>query len=145
MEPDVFGDGDRLNGALQQRCPTSKSTSPAAPSQWRISFTPPTPANTAASALTLDKPLLLYDLDLSATWYVEGNDAYKQTLRDNLDKAAQYLYDFTDGQMTLEATASTQSLDNWDNADVRLYASNTLRPNGGGRRGQHLHGRFGAR
>lgn len=80
-------------------------------------------------ALTLDRPLLLYSLDVSATWFVEGNEAYKQGLRDNLDKAAQYLYDFTDGQMTLGALTVYQSLDNWDETNVRLYASNTLRPN----------------
>ena len=130
LEPDAFGDGDEIWGsALNSTLPDFEvyftSGAPVAVADLFFAADP----GEYRLALTLDKPLLLYDLDVSATWYVEGNETYKQALRDNLDKAAQYLYDFTDGQMTLGALTVHQSLDNWDDADVRLYASNTLRPN----------------
>ncbi len=41
----------------------------------------------------------------------------------------QYLYDITEGQMALGEVTVYQSLDNWDDVDVHLYGSNTLRPN----------------
>jgi len=80
-------------------------------------------------AVGLADPLVLFDLDLSAEWFVQGDPQYASWLEDSLIDAARYLYEFTEGQMTLGKISIAQGMDSWDQADVRLLASNSLRPN----------------
>ncbi|MBX3010180.1 MAG: hypothetical protein KF832_01690 [Caldilineaceae bacterium] len=75
-----------------------------------------------------DQPLLVQNLTVAAEWYVQGDPQRAAWLRDNLRKAANYLYSFTDGQFTLGQITVHQSLDNWDKADLRLYLNNVLQP-----------------
>ena len=80
-------------------------------------------------AVGLDDPLILFDLDVAAEWYVQGDPQYADWLEGALIDAGRYLYEFTEGQMTLGEIAVSQSMDGWDDADVRLLANNSLRPN----------------
>ena len=73
-------------------------------------------------------PLILYNLTVSTQWSLIGDTAYQNRLRSHIQKAANYLYDFTDGQMSLGKVHIFQNYDLWDEADVRIYASNNLRP-----------------
>jgi hypothetical protein len=73
-------------------------------------------------------PLLLHDLTISTQWSLIGDGVYQTRLRSHIQKAARYLYDFTDGQMSLGDVHIYQNYDRWDEADVRIYASNNLRP-----------------
>lgn len=73
-------------------------------------------------------PLLLYNLTLSTQWSMLGDVAYQNRLRSHIQKVADYLYDFTDGQVSLADVQVYQNYDSWDEADVRIYASNNLRP-----------------
>ena len=73
-------------------------------------------------------PLLLYNLTLSTQWSLLGDAAYQNRLRSHMQKAANYLYDFSDGQISLGKVDIYQNYDEWDEADVRIYASNNLRP-----------------
>lgn len=73
-------------------------------------------------------PLLLYNLTLSTQWSMIGDLLYQNRLRSHIQKTARYLYDFTDGQMSLGDVQVYQNYDSWDEADVRIYASNNLRP-----------------
>lgn len=73
-------------------------------------------------------PLLLYNLIVSTQWSMMGDAAYQNRLREHIRKAAHYFYDFTDGQMSLRSVQVYQNYDKWDEADVRIYASNNLRP-----------------
>ena len=73
-------------------------------------------------------PLMLRNLDISAQWNLEGDAAYKDRLKEDLVQASNFLYDFTDGQMALGRVTVFQDSENWETADVRLYASNNLRP-----------------
>ncbi|RLT45188.1 MAG: hypothetical protein DWI57_01330 [Chloroflexi bacterium] len=73
-------------------------------------------------------PLLLYNLTLSTQWSLLGDTAYQNRLRNHIQQAARYLYDFTDGQVSLGDVQVYQNYDKWDEADVRIYASNNLRP-----------------
>ncbi len=77
----------------------------------------------------LDDPLILFDLDVSAEWYVQGDPQYAAWLEGALIDAGRYLYEFTEGQMTLGEIAVSQSMDGWADADMRLLANNSLRPN----------------
>ncbi|MCB0131883.1 MAG: hypothetical protein KDD78_13580 [Caldilineaceae bacterium] len=80
-------------------------------------------------ALTLDAPLLVYDLTVAAQWHVEGDPAYAARLATDFAAASGYLYDFTGGQMALGQITVFQELEQWDQVDVHLYANNVLRPN----------------
>lgn len=75
------------------------------------------------------QPLLLYDLDLSAQWYLEDDPARVEWLRTNLIRASDYLYDFTEGQFALGTVTVRQMYEGWDDADIKLHTSNVLHPN----------------
>lgn len=74
------------------------------------------------------QPLLVQDLTVSAEWYVQGDAERATWLRENVIKAANYLYAFTDGQFTLGRVTVQQSLDGWQDAHLRLHLNNTLQP-----------------
>lgn len=74
------------------------------------------------------QPLLVQDLALSAEWYVQGDPVRATWLRENVTKAANYLFSFTDGQFTLGRVTVQQSLDGWSDADLRLHLNNVLQP-----------------
>ena len=76
-----------------------------------------------------DKPLLLYDLNMTAQWYLDDDPAFLQTLERNIVRASDYLYDFTDGQFALGTVTVRQSYEGWDDADIKLHTSNVLHPN----------------
>ena len=73
-------------------------------------------------------PLLLYNLIFSTQWSLLNDTAYELRLRRQIQQAANYLYDFSDGQISLGKIHIFQNYDGWDDADVRIYASNNLRP-----------------
>lgn len=73
-------------------------------------------------------PLLLYNLTLTTQWSLIGDAVYQNRLRSHIQKVARYLYDFSDGQISLADVEVYQNYDQWDEADVRIYASNNLRP-----------------
>lgn len=76
-----------------------------------------------------DQPLLLYDLTVSAQWYLEDDPARVLWLRSNLLRASNYLYDFTEGQFALGRVTVRQMYEGWDDADIKLHTSNVLHPN----------------
>jgi hypothetical protein len=74
------------------------------------------------------KPLLLFDLDVSLEWDASHDPTYLAQLDFDLKKAAQHLYDFSNGQVTLGQVRVHQNGDGWDFAEVVIQASNRLRP-----------------
>ncbi len=87
-----------------------------------------TPPGTMTLVVDGQNPLMVHDLTISAQWNLEGNPAYKTKLAADLVSAADFLYDFTNGQMTLGNITVYQDSENWDMADVWLYANNNFRP-----------------
>lgn len=81
---------------------------------------------TMALVVSEQNPLMLHDLDVATQWTLTADD--KAQLQENLYKVSDYLYDFTDGQMALGKVNVYQNYDNWDGADIWLFASNNLRP-----------------
>lgn len=73
-------------------------------------------------------PLLLHNLTFSTQWSLLGDAVYQTRLLSHIQKAANYLYDFSDGQISLGDVHIYQNYDLWDEADVRIYSSNNLRP-----------------
>ncbi|MEZ4634115.1 MAG: hypothetical protein R2856_03905 [Caldilineaceae bacterium] len=78
--------------------------------------------------LDMDTPLLLHNLTLSTQWDLTTDTTYIAALIQRIIEASNHLYDFTDGQMALGTVTVYQNYDEWNNADVRVYASNVLRP-----------------
>lgn len=78
--------------------------------------------------LTDAAPLLTRDIQISAQWTPTDDPAYEAALRENLRKTSDYLHDFTDGQFALGNITIHQGYDEWDSADIRLYADNNQRP-----------------
>ncbi len=76
-----------------------------------------------------DKPLLLYDLNMTAQWYLGDDPSFMQTLQSNIVRASDYLYKFTNGQFALGTVTVRQSYEGWDDADIKLHTSNVLHPN----------------
>ena len=84
---------------------------------------------TLTLVLRQDQPLWVQDLDISAQWLVTDSVAYAGELADNIRRASDYFYDFSEGQFALGDVTVQQVYDGWDQADVRLYLSNINRPN----------------
>jgi hypothetical protein len=73
-------------------------------------------------------PLLLFDLTVSLEWDAAGDEAFLQRLEQDLHKTSAALYDWSDGQVALGAVTVYQDRQQWENADVRIFASNQVRP-----------------
>lgn len=81
-----------------------------------------------------ESPLLVQDVSVSAQWVLTealnggGTDANLFATR--VVSAANYLYGFTQGQVTLGRVTVSQEEDNWqcDNTDLCLHMDNNLRP-----------------
>lgn len=76
-----------------------------------------------------ENPLLLFNLDVSLEWDARNDTGFLQQLRFDLTRTAELLYDFTDGQATVLQYTIFHDRERWNSADIRIYASNRLRPN----------------
>src|SRR5262249_24021616 len=56
-------------------------------------------------------PLFLFNLHLSLEWDATASPGYLQRLQFNLQRASQYLYDFSDGQIALGSITVHQNAD----------------------------------
>ncbi len=74
-------------------------------------------------------PLLLFDLDVSLEWDARNDTAYLAQLRTDLRRVSELLYDWTNGQLALGRVRIFHDRERWTTADIRIYASNRLRPN----------------
>ncbi|MBP8294352.1 MAG: hypothetical protein KAX65_16360, partial [Caldilineaceae bacterium] len=85
-------------------------------------------ANQRTMRVAVDSGRSLYvrDLLISSQWHL--SDTFKAQLSAAVLSASDYLYRYTNGQFALGAVSVYQAYQNWDAADVWLYASNTLRP-----------------
>lgn len=73
-------------------------------------------------------PLFIFNLSISLEWDASNDPAYIAQLKQNLQQASAALYDWTNGQVALGKVAVYQAREHWDEADIRIYASNQLRP-----------------
>ncbi|MEJ5345915.1 MAG: FG-GAP-like repeat-containing protein [Chloroflexus sp.] len=76
-----------------------------------------------------DNPLLLFDIDVSLEWDARNDTGYMAQLRTDLRRASELLYDWTNGQVALGRVRIFHNRERWNLADVRIYATNRLRPN----------------
>jgi hypothetical protein len=87
-----------------------------------------TQAGVQTLTVSADRPLLLFDLDVSLEWDAHNDPTYLQQLEFDLKRASQHLYDFTDGQVALGEVIVHQNADYWLPSHVVVQATNRLRP-----------------
>jgi hypothetical protein len=80
-------------------------------------------------AVSSTHPLILFDLDVSLEWDARNDALFMSQLEYNLQRTSALLYDWTDGQAALGRVTVYHDRDHWNDAHVRLYATNRLRPN----------------
>lgn len=100
--------------------------------------TDPVTGGVQTLTVTAENPLLLFDLDVALEWDARNDENYQAQLSADLRRASELLYDWTNGQVALgnvrvyhDARRNTlpDGSSAWNNAHIRIYASNRLRPN----------------
>lgn len=110
----------------------------AAPITTGLGAQPVTADGVQVLTVNSQNPLLLFDLNVALEWNASEDARYRSQLSADLRRASELLYDWTNGQMALgnvrvyhDARRNTlpDGTNAWNNAHVRIYASNRLRPN----------------
>jgi hypothetical protein len=85
-------------------------------------------AASGAQTLTvrLDHPLVLFNLVVSIEW--DADIAYTAEISRAMQRASNYLFDMTDGQMAFGQVAIVDRGQHWANADIQIAATNIVRP-----------------
>ena len=73
-------------------------------------------------------PLLLFHLLVSLEWDASDDELFRLGLEEGFKRAAELLFDVTDGQVAIGRVDVLPAKSDWNRADLILYASNSLRP-----------------
>ncbi len=93
---------------------------------------------TQTLAISRDNPLLLFDLAVALEWDARNDRQFIEQLSSNLHQVSDLLYDWTNGQAALghitvyhdaRIQRRADGSSPWSDADVRIFATNRLRPN----------------
>jgi subtilisin-like proprotein convertase family protein len=79
-------------------------------------------------AVSSTNPLVLFDLDVSLEWDARNDEIFMAQLTFDLQRASEFLYDWTDGQAALGRVTIYHDREHWLEAHVRVLGSNRLRP-----------------
>ena len=110
----------------------------AAPSLEWSERLPVTAGGVQTLTVSSKNPLLLFDLNVALEWNASQDEQYQAQLSADLRRASELLYDWTNGQAALgnvrvyhdaRRNILPDGTNAWNNAHVRIYASNRLRPN----------------
>ncbi len=88
-------------------------------------------ATAGVQTLTIspDNSLILFNLSLSLEWDARNDNLFMAQLRADLHRTSDLLYAWSNGQMALGSLHIYYDKAHWDDAHIRIYASNRLRPN----------------
>jgi len=123
--------GDQLV-ALQPIAATKTYTAyltSAAPNAIGLDAFTVTASGVQTLTVSADNPLVLFNLKVALEWDARADPTFEQELTFDLQRASELLYDWTDGQAALGQVRVYQAKGHWDDADIRLFASNRVRPN----------------
>ncbi|MBI1805296.1 MAG: T9SS type A sorting domain-containing protein [Ignavibacteriae bacterium] len=79
---------------------------------------------------TIGHATFMYDLIISIEW--DATQQYIDSLAKGMRYASNYLYDVLDGQIFFRKILVYDDKQHWDDADMRIHASNTYAPKEGG-------------
>jgi subtilisin-like proprotein convertase family protein len=74
-------------------------------------------------------PFILFNLDVSLQWDARNDNRFLPTFEYNLQRTSELLYDWTNGQAALGNIRVYHNREHWNDAHLRVYASNQMRPN----------------
>ncbi len=100
----------------------------AKPNQTGIDLYTVTAGGVQTLTVSTANPLALFNLDLSLKWDARNDRQYLQTLQTDLKRASEVLYDLSNGQAALGQVRVFFNREHWNDAHIRLYANNRLRP-----------------
>ena len=122
--------GDRLVALLPITSTDSYTLyyTSAAPTLTGLNLYTATTSGVQTLTVSSANPLILFNLDVSLEWDASKDTQYLEQLQFNLRRASELLYDATNGQAALGNLRVFFDKQNWDNAHLRLYANNRLRP-----------------
>lgn len=75
-----------------------------------------------------DRPLILFNLDISLEWDARYDTAFMDQLRQDIRRSSEILFDVTNGQVALGPVRIYHAKQEWLAADVIVHAANNLRP-----------------
>jgi hypothetical protein len=86
---------------------------------------------TGVQTLTVSNanPLVLFNLDVSLEWDARADNRFLTQLDFDLRRASEFLYDWTNGQAALGRVRVYHDKERWNDAHIRVYATNRMRPN----------------
>ncbi|MEM8534679.1 MAG: VCBS repeat-containing protein [Chloroflexota bacterium] len=93
-----------------------------------LNLTPVEKPGTQTLAVSSDNALLLFNLTVSLEWDARQDQQYLLQLEDDLKRTSELLFDWSDGQIALGHITVYQHKEYWDNAHIRVYATNQMRP-----------------
>ncbi len=80
-------------------------------------------------AVSPDYPLMLFNLRVALEWDARKDTDFLTRLQGDLRRASAHLYDWSNGQVALGTISIFHDKEQWNDADIRIYATNYLRPN----------------
>ena len=93
-----------------------------------LDFTPVQEPGTQTLAVSADNAFLLFNLTVSLEWDARRDQQYLLQLEDDLKRASELLFDWSDGQVALGQIKVYQNREHWNDAHIRVYATNRMRP-----------------
>jgi hypothetical protein len=100
----------------------------ATPTLTGLNFYTVTQTGVQTLTVSAARPLILFDLIVALEWNAEADSTFLAQLQQNLAKTSAALYDWTNGQAALGRVSVYQDRQGWNEADVRIFASNQERP-----------------
>lgn len=74
-------------------------------------------------------PLIIFNLNVSLEWDARYDQQFLSRLQSDLKRTSEALYDWTNGQAALGRITIYQDKQHWDDAHIRVFATNRMRPN----------------
>ena len=102
---------------------TNIITTPAGVSGFTV-----TQSGVQTVTVSLEHPLALFDLGVSVEWDARYDARFTAQLQADLARASELLFQSSHGQAALGRVTIFYDRENWDDADIRIYASNRVRP-----------------
>lgn len=73
-------------------------------------------------------PLILFNLKVSLEWDARADNVFHTQLEANLKRASELLFRWSGGQVALGTIQIFNNREHWNDAHIRLYATNRMRP-----------------
>ncbi len=78
--------------------------------------------------VSAQNPLIVLDLDVSIEWDTRNDPQFLSQLDFDLQRTSEYLYDWSNGQVALGTLTLYDNRQHWNDAHIRIYATNEMRP-----------------